>query len=224
MKYTVYKTTHLPTGRFYIGRHVTEDVNDKYLGSGTVISRVLASHPKSEFQKQVLETFDNPDEMIKAEELYIRQHWGSKLLLNLVIGDPFYTGWLDVSQATRDKISKKHKGKTISAEQRAKISQANLGSKRSEETKAKMRANHKGTLGMKHSAETIAKYIIDRRGKCSGDKNGFYGKEHSEETRKLWSEKRKRLRWVNDGKSSKMVDESLVAQMINEGWITGRLR
>ena len=223
MLYTVYKTTHIPTGRFYFGRHITEDLHDKYLGSGVVIDRMLKAHPRIEFTKEILEVFDSPEEMILSETQYIRQYWGSKLLMNLVIGDPYYTGWIDVSEETRKKISLKHKGKTISKEHREKISQAHLGSKHTDETKAKMRANHKGMLGKKHSAETIANYVSTRQGKCSGDQNGFYGKVHSEATRKFWSEKRKRLRWINNGQKSKMIDEALIPEMLVNGWVIGRL-
>lgn len=222
-KYTVYKTTHMPTGRFYIGRHVTNDPHDKYLGSGVVIERMLNAHPASDFLKDVLEVFDTPEEMILAEERYIRAHWGSELLLNLVIGDPYFTGWLEVSQATRDKISAKHRGKKISDEHKAAISKAHLGKTRSDETKEKMRANHKGMTGKRHAAETIASYVALRSdGRCALENNGFFGKTHSEETKQRYSAHRKTLRWVSKDRTSKMVPESEVASMLVEGWVTGR--
>ena len=34
MFYIIYKTTQTTTGRYYYGRHMTEDLNDGYRGSG----------------------------------------------------------------------------------------------------------------------------------------------------------------------------------------------
>lgn len=57
MFFLVYKTTHVPTGKFYIGRHVTnvtKDPNDRYMGSGLIIARYLRKYPRSEFNRQIL--------------------------------------------------------------------------------------------------------------------------------------------------------------------------
>ena len=35
--YFIYKTTNLKNEKFYIGAHVTENINDGYLGSGKVL-------------------------------------------------------------------------------------------------------------------------------------------------------------------------------------------
>lgn len=43
-------------------------------------------------------------------------------------------------------------------------------------------------LGFKHSDDTKLKFSLARKGKFCGDKNGMYGKKHSEETIKNMSE------------------------------------
>ena len=41
MYHTLYKTTNIVDGKFYIGVHTTINKNDNYLGSGTVFKRQL---------------------------------------------------------------------------------------------------------------------------------------------------------------------------------------
>lgn len=65
--WTVYKTTHRPSGKFYIGVHKTADPNDRYLGSGKVITRAIRAHGRQEFSKEVLFVFANPAEAYAKE-------------------------------------------------------------------------------------------------------------------------------------------------------------
>jgi len=97
------------------------------------------------------------------------------------------------SEETRKKISQSKKNP--SAETRAKISASRQGFKHSEETKQKLRGKtlteeqkakitlsligNKRTLGLKLSEDTKAKLSEAKK----GDKNNFYGKTHSEESR-----------------------------------------
>ena len=67
MKYTIYKTTNLINGKFYIGQHITEDVNDSYLGSGTYLFKAINKYGKNNFKKDILFIFDNFDDMNNKE-------------------------------------------------------------------------------------------------------------------------------------------------------------
>lgn len=52
-KYLIYKTTNLKTGKYYIGAHETEEINDGYLGSGIILKKLLKSMEKNHFQKKL---------------------------------------------------------------------------------------------------------------------------------------------------------------------------
>ena len=73
MYYTVYKTTNKINGKIYVGSHKTADLQDDYLGSGTLLTRAVHKHGKNNFIKEILFVFDNPDEMFAKEADIVTQ-------------------------------------------------------------------------------------------------------------------------------------------------------
>lgn len=62
---------------------------------------------------------------------------------------------------------------------------------------------NKGLRGVfKHSEESKKKMSVSRKGKCDGEKNGFYGKKHSKENLKKFSELGKKRKWSEEYKES----------------------
>ena len=52
--YTVYRTTNLVNQKYYIGKHITDDINDGYLGSGTILNTAINKYGKNNFKKEIL--------------------------------------------------------------------------------------------------------------------------------------------------------------------------
>ena len=105
----------------------------------------------------------------------------------------------NISEKTRNKMSEAQKGKTLSEEHRKKLLEANKGRVMTEEHKKIISATHKGKKvsietrkKMSDSAKNKPPVTDEAREKMSeartGEKNHFYGKTHSEETRKKISE------------------------------------
>jgi len=98
------------------------------------------------------------------------------------------------SEETKRKISRK--GSKQSEEAKRKISLAGIGRKHTEEAKRKI---GKGNIGNIHTEETKKKMSVAKKGKkpwnkgktgiFTGTKNPFYGKHHSEETKRFLSER-----------------------------------
>lgn len=65
----IYKITR-DDGRYYIGMHSTDDLDDGYFGSGQRISRSVKKHGKGRHQKQILEMLPSRKEL-KAREAEI---------------------------------------------------------------------------------------------------------------------------------------------------------
>ena len=53
MHFTIYKTTNKANGKYYIGQHQTEDLEDGYLGSGKHLKAAIKKYGKS-FVKEIL--------------------------------------------------------------------------------------------------------------------------------------------------------------------------
>ena len=68
MHYTVYKTTNLLTGKYYIGQHQTEDLNDGYLGSGKYLRAHIKKYGKENFKKEILFIYTTKEEMNAKEK------------------------------------------------------------------------------------------------------------------------------------------------------------
>ncbi len=68
MFYYTYKTVNSVNGHFYIGVHKTSNLNDGYLGSGTVLKRAVKKYGRSNFKKEILKFHESQDEMYAYEK------------------------------------------------------------------------------------------------------------------------------------------------------------
>jgi hypothetical protein len=110
MYYTVYKTTNQINGKFYIGTHKTIDLNDAYMGSGTLLKRAIQKHGLENFKKEVLYLFDNPDEMFAKEaEIVTEDFLSEENTYNLKIGG--FGGWDFNNQKSPSRLKKNQLGR-----------------------------------------------------------------------------------------------------------------
>lgn len=75
MFYTIYKTTNKINGKIYVGSHRTVDLNDSYLGSGKRLLRAISKYGESNFIREILFVFDNPDEMFAKEKEIVNEEF-----------------------------------------------------------------------------------------------------------------------------------------------------
>src|ERR1035437_650197 len=66
--YFIYKTTNTINGKFYIGKHKTKNLNDKYLGSGILIRRALNKYGRDNFQREIILFAENEKELASKEK------------------------------------------------------------------------------------------------------------------------------------------------------------
>jgi len=71
--HTVYKTTNLTNGIYYIGVHSTNDLEDEYLGSGLVLIKVIKKHGKAQFSKEILRQFETREEAYSYEATLVTE-------------------------------------------------------------------------------------------------------------------------------------------------------
>lgn len=79
MKHFIYKTSH-PNGKYYIGRHSTDDIDDGYIGSGRWPRSIK---DKSILTREILEYFSDQESLIDAEDRYLSEHYGKPNCMNM---------------------------------------------------------------------------------------------------------------------------------------------
>lgn len=91
MFYTIYKITNKITGQLYIGQHITDNLDDGYMGSGVRIINSVAKYGKDRFDKEILFIFDNFEDMDQREAELVNEEFIRRPdTYNVILGG---TGW-----------------------------------------------------------------------------------------------------------------------------------
>lgn len=176
MQFTVYLTTNKINGKKYIGKHITNNPNDEYLGSGKLLLQAVKRYGKENFDKKVLFVYDNNDEMVaKERELVTEEIANSRDYYNMTPGG--IGGMYGQRQSKKQKeiVRKAMMGKNKPKEQ---IERQRLSILKTLSQEGYVHPN----TGKIRTPEQ-RKNISDNHADVSGDKNPMYGKTHSEETK-----------------------------------------
>lgn len=200
MYYLVYKITNLINKKYYIGARKTEIIDDNYMGSGKLIKKAISKHGLENFKKEILYIFDNPNDMFEKEkELISEEEVLNTQCYNLKIGG--YGGWDHIDNVNHNiKINK-------------------LRNYNDPKFKKKL----------SESAKRSMKIRMDKGEKPFKNSKGFLNKKHSEETKKIISEKNKgrvsstkNKIWINNNKERKIINPKELKFYLNDGWKQGR--
>lgn len=126
----IYKTTCLVTGRYYIGMHSTDDLNDTYLGSGLRLLRSVKKYGAAQHVREILEDLPTREAASNREkELITEDLRADPLCLNCGPGGLGAIDRPSTSEETRRKIGEKSRATPRTEEWKAKIGAANRGKK-----------------------------------------------------------------------------------------------
>lgn len=78
MKHFIYKTTH-KNGKYYVGRHSTENIDDGYIGSGQWVKQIK---DKTTLTREILEYADSTEQIKDLEGKYLAEHFGRPQCMN----------------------------------------------------------------------------------------------------------------------------------------------
>ena len=67
----IYKTTNMLDGRYYIGAHSTNVINDSYFGSSKELLNDIKKHGKENFKKEILQFVELEHEKWTAESAHV---------------------------------------------------------------------------------------------------------------------------------------------------------
>ena len=68
MYYLIYKTTNLITNKYYIGKHKTANINDKYLGSGLVLKQSVKKYGRDAHIREIIHFCESYETMTSLEK------------------------------------------------------------------------------------------------------------------------------------------------------------
>jgi hypothetical protein len=180
--YYIYKTTNTINGKYYIGKHSTNDLDDGYLGSGLRLQAAIAKYGRESFSKEIICFTETKEELnIKEKEIVNESIVNDSLSYNMALGGQGG----NLGEEVNSKI-----GKTMSA--------INKGVAKTESHKASLRNTwvKKMEEGFKFSEDRDEKISAavtefweqftpeERKKMCGhpGEKNGFFNKKHTEKT------------------------------------------
>jgi hypothetical protein len=215
--------------RFYTYAYLREDRTPYYIGKGKK-GRIYSTHrkvkpPKDKsriiFLKQNLtekEAFNHEVYMISV---FGRKDNGTGILHNRTDGGEGASGAIrsdELKKRSREFMlgntyGKACKGRILTEEHKRKISESNKDKVFSKEHKRKLSESHKGQMVSKETRQKISESL-------RGENNYFYGKRHTEESKKKISEANKNKKWWNDGCGNTKFAE----ECPGEGWVLGRGR
>ena len=193
----IYQVTS-PSGKFYIGRHSTYNINDGYIGSGKWVSS-MSKHKQQQLTKKIIEMCDSYDEVVLREQHYINQHINNSLNMNFnnnPVGFP--SGDYHPSKVYPDFMHRVVQTRIAngtnyhSEETKRKLSLIKIGVPRGTPSwnsgKTKENDMRIAALGQKISSTLIeinraltAEQRAALYGHC-GENNPFYGKTHNSNT------------------------------------------
>jgi hypothetical protein len=160
--YIVYKITNKLDGKFYIGTHKTDNLDDGYMGSGKYLNYAIKKHGEENFSKEILFTFDNAEAMFAKEAEIVNEDFlATENTYNLRVGG---FGGFDYVNSQRDLVVKRNR--KIAAQRDYKdpeyIKKVPMLQKGFMVGVARNPGN-KSFTGRKHSEETKKKMSIARK-------------------------------------------------------------
>lgn len=166
----VYLITNNVNGKIYVGQDSKNNPN--YYGSGKLITEAIEKYGKENFTKTILKECNNKEELDKWEK-----HFISQLKSRTCFGNYNCTDGGD--GVIGMKLSEEHK---------RKIGDFNRGKKLSEE--------HKQKIAAAWTEERKKRW----RERVSREKNGMYGRAHSEEAKRKIGESSRGRKWSEESK------------------------
>ena len=201
----IYKTTCDVTGKWYVGMHSTTRLDDDYMGSGKILRYSIRKHGVESHTKEILEYLPSREALVLREtEIVTKELISDGKCMNLKEGG---SGGFSNEEHMKNCSKAGNEAKTL----KLKID----------------------TIFREEHIKRVSKYLKNYMDKGVHNFNTFEGKNHTDETKRLMSEKRKGTGvgetnsqynscWITkDGTNKKIKKENLEAHL-NDGWLKGR--
>lgn len=204
----IYKTTRFD-GKFYIGMHSTDNLEDGYQGSGTLLSKSIAKHGRDRHTTEILEFLESRELLRKREAQLIDEVLlGDPQCMNLQLGGG---GGLTIWHAENAPAFHKSGWEAMMKVRTSNSPAIDAGRAKAKETYEQRKASGEYSesythwIGRKHTEETKSKM---RKTKNAGEENHNFGKRNA---------------LVNNGLVNKRVPITEVDNFLANGWHRGMI-
>ena len=200
-----YRTTNLVNGRYYLGMHSTNRIDDGYLGSGKRLYYELNKYGRDNFKFEILKQFNSREELVQAEiSLITEQDLKNPNCLNCKPGGSgglsnkeHYNRFVEAGKANLINSSVNRQESLNRTKKTTQYREA-----MSEALKKSYRNRSGNFKGKKHSQETIEKMKAKAVGRGTNHTNSQYG-----------------TCWITNEVDNKKINKG---DTIPEGWRLGR--
>lgn len=232
----IYKITRTDgSGKYYIGMHSTDDLDDGYFGSGQKLWKSIRKHGKEKHVKEILEYLPSREALkLREKEIVTEELLGDKLCMNLALGGCGFNGsevaaWWKIEEYRANVLKKQaeywSKPENVEAQRRLKLKQYEDQSLRNRVGEASEKAwsdpvkkADQSERKKKHWQDsTYRKKTIAAQNE--GKRTETYRKTASE--RMIQNHPTRGTRWIHSLhlKSSKLISKN---EPLPAGWAEGR--
>jgi hypothetical protein len=203
----IYKTTCNVTGKWYVGMHSTSNINDGYLGSGTILRYSIRKHGKDNHTKEIIEYCESRELLIIKEiEIVNEKLVSDSMCMNLTKGGLGFGSEEHMMRCSKagNKAFKHKLDNDVDFKKQHSDKMSKVIKKAYEDGKIDKSINYDWS-GKNHTIETKDKISNTKKGSGIGETNPQYG-----------------TCWVNKSGTNKKVKKEIIDNYLNEGWILGR--
>jgi len=212
--YFVYKIINEINGKFYIGKHKTNNLNDGYFGSGKLLKRAIKKYGIENFFLEILFVCESEKEMILREKILVVPD--NEINYNLTKGG---NGSFDFININRLWNTEKYKNR---------LPKNHIHIMRNKHiNELKSNSEYYLTFSNKVSVGNVNSYK-------NGRKKTFLGKHHTDDSKKIIGEKNSihqsgagnsqfGTMWISNGTENKKIKKETLDEWIKKGYYKGRI-
>jgi hypothetical protein len=193
----IYKTTNILSGRYYIGMHSTDDLEDDYLGSGNRLRLAVRKHGKENFVREILEFLPDRQSLKKREsEIVNLDEVAKEDCMNLTVGGDEWAvkaNKIHLEKLKNDEGYKSNFKQNVSDGLKASYQNGRKGK------------NYHSWKGQTFSDETKRKMSESSKGCGTGKTNSQYG-----------------TCWITKEGNNKKIKKEELDTHLTQGWVKGR--
>jgi hypothetical protein len=202
----IYKTTNLLSGKYYIGMHSTDNLEDGYMGSGKRLRYSLNKYGKENHKVEILEFFDSREALVEREKWIVSLNEIAKEeCMNLVVGGQ--GGFISLEGAKKGgRIVGYKNGKKHALRLETDLIYRNNFLNRMKAAHQSGRVKYKSFKGKTHTDEAKEKMRNKKLGKGLGKTNSQYG-----------------TCWINNGTQEIKIKKEDLENWLENSWVKGRI-